>query len=432
MTRLRSRPATKQRETSARADDRKPGSVSRGEKGRSPRAWLGPMIVVVMLGLVAWFGGAVPDETAIKADADEVLLVLPTLGDGESRRERQLRAVLKETPGDIASITALAQLYIERARRDSDPRYLGYTQQLLAPWWNAVAPPPSVLRMRAILRQAQHDFDAALADLDALLESDPADAQALLTRATLHRVTGNYRMALADCRRLARFAALYAVTCSASIMALTGHAESAQQSMAQLGPQLTRQPVETRQWLLTIQGEIAERAGRFDQADEIYALALAEPQRSAYLLRVYARSLLRRDDAEAVLELLHNEVHDDNLLLLAAVAAHRLGDDARLAAYRKLIDTRLRNARLRGGRDHHYLAGYYALEIEGSPRAALRHARANWSRSKEASDTELFAAAAVAAGDRDALREIEHWMTSQGAKLAEVSTLIDSTGGSRK
>lgn len=151
-----------------------------------------------------------------------------------------------------------------------------------------------------------------------------------------------------------------------------------------------------------------------------------EPLRSAYLLRVYSQLLLRKGQPQDVLTLLRDQTHDDTLLLHAAIAAQRAGDSELLLKYTRLIEIRLRNARLRGSTSHYYLAGRFALEIENLPDKALGLARSNWLQTKEARDTELFAAAALANGDRASLSEIAHWMSLQNAVLPHVVALLEA------
>src|SRR5262249_48746845 len=61
-------------------------------------------------------------------------------------------------PSDPRAAAAVAQLYIERSRRDGDPRFLGYAEGVLRTWWSDPEPPAPVLLLRATLLQARHHF----------------------------------------------------------------------------------------------------------------------------------------------------------------------------------------------------------------------------------------------------------------------------------
>ncbi len=87
-------------------------------------------------------------------------------------------------------------------RVTGDPRYAGYAQAALTPWWDLKQPPEEILVLRATLRQRVHQFDAALADLAAVLGANPRNAQARLTRATVLQVLGAYGAAREECLAL--------------------------------------------------------------------------------------------------------------------------------------------------------------------------------------------------------------------------------------
>src|SRR5262249_52399811 len=134
----------------------------------------------------------------------------------------------------------VAQRFIELGRINGDPRYAGYAQATLAPWWNLERPPEQVRLLRATLRQRNHDFDSALTDLDAVLRFDPRQAQARLTRATVLQVQGAYQRAWDDCVTLRGLVEeLVVVTCMTSVGSISGRL---QDSYQQLSRTLERRP----------------------------------------------------------------------------------------------------------------------------------------------------------------------------------------------
>src|SRR4029453_2223256 len=108
--------------------------------------------------------------------------------------------------------------YVRGSRGEGDPRFLGYAQATLGRWWKDPQAPTPVLVLRATILQSNHEFDAAVADLGTVLQREPGNAQALLTRATVLTVQGKFVAARADCTRLAAVAPpIYAVICTAAI-----------------------------------------------------------------------------------------------------------------------------------------------------------------------------------------------------------------------
>ncbi|MEA2078981.1 MAG: tetratricopeptide repeat protein [Pseudomonadota bacterium] len=103
-----------------------------------------------------------------------------------------MRAALAADTDNLQHAIRLAEHYVEIGRAKADPRYYGYVQATLRPWWDQPQPPPEVLLMRASLRQNRHDFDGALDDLRQLLQRQPGNAQAWLMQAVIHTVRGEY------------------------------------------------------------------------------------------------------------------------------------------------------------------------------------------------------------------------------------------------
>jgi tetratricopeptide (TPR) repeat protein len=145
---------------------------------------------------------AVEAKPYIPSDKNEVLEKLPVNADLSSSNYKTLRTQLLANPNNVNVATKLARLYIERSRDEGDPRYLGYAQATLAPWWQMAKPPIEVIVLRATLYQSTHQFNQSLKDLDTALKLDPNNGQAWITRATILQVQGEYAQALKSCERL--------------------------------------------------------------------------------------------------------------------------------------------------------------------------------------------------------------------------------------
>src|SRR5215471_8358840 len=122
----------------------------------------------------------------VPASDDEIVERLPfTPNDPTVRELRGLHARLANAPGSLPLALRVARGYLELGRITGDPRYSGYAEGALAPWWALDRAPQEVLLVRATLRQRMHQFDPALTDLAAVLNANPRNAQARLTRATV-------------------------------------------------------------------------------------------------------------------------------------------------------------------------------------------------------------------------------------------------------
>jgi len=130
--------------------------------------------------------------------------------------------------------------------------------------------------VRATLRQRAHQFDAALADLAAVLKANPRNAQARLTRATILQVQGAYEGAREECRALQDLTLeLVWAACLASVNAATGKLrESYWQLRAVLGRHANAPPG-VKNWVLTSLAEMAVRAGMTQEAEGHFRAALA-------------------------------------------------------------------------------------------------------------------------------------------------------------
>ena len=119
------------------------------------------------------------------SDAQVLATVPARASDPRARQLVALREAWRAAPRDAALSVQLAQRYFDEVAAEGDPRYVGYAQSALQPWWAMADPPPAVRVMRALLLQFDHRFDAALADLDAALRADPQDGQALSWRTAI-------------------------------------------------------------------------------------------------------------------------------------------------------------------------------------------------------------------------------------------------------
>jgi hypothetical protein len=369
-------------------------------------------LVAPALLLACVWGGAARAAPHIPADGSQVVERLPSRADPLQRELLRLRGALSRNPRDLGMAASLARRYIEQARVEGDPRYLGYAQAALAPWWNLAQPPDQVLVLRATLRQSTHQFQAALADLDLAVKRDSDDVQAWLTRATVQMVTGDLAAARGSCMRLySRAPALVVQTCLSSVGSIAGDAAASYRRLLELQ---ARHPPDTPDigiWVQTLLAEMAARAGDDLAAEGHFrkALAIAEPD--SYLLGAWADFLLDHGRAQEVARLLKDKTRVDALLLRYALAlkAMKLPE---AAAQTAALGARFDAAQLRGDTVHRREQARFELALRGDAAAAVRLAKANWAVQKEPADLRILGDCALASGDAEAARLVRDWLRS--------------------
>lgn len=380
----------------------------------------------VALGLVATAAVA---ETAAAApfrpsDDAQVLERLPTAGSRTARELRRLHAELASSPQNLTLALRVAKRDIAVARGEGDPRYNGYAEAALRPWSKLSNPPSGVIVLRATLRQARHDFPAALADLSRALSEDPRNAQAWLTRAVILQVQGDYTKALGNCLSLARFAeTLVTAVCVDGVSGLSGRAAASHDDLQQV---LAHAPPgesgEIRLWALTVLAETATRLGDFGAAERHFKEALALGIRDVYLLGAYADFLLDQRRPQEVRSLLEKEVRIDPLLLRLALAEQSLGA-AELPGHIADLAEQFAEARQRGDTVHQREEARFTLYLLKQPRDALRLAGANWAVQREPWDARLLLETALAADQPEAALPALDWLTNSHLEDRRLSEL---------
>jgi Tfp pilus assembly protein PilF len=391
------------------------------------------VVILVVAGCVlslSWSGASDAAPFLPQSDSD-VLERLPTTKSAADRELRQLQARLTRNPSDVALATLVARRLLELGRGSSDPRYYGYAQAALRPWWDEPQPPPAVLVLRATVLQHRHDFAGALHDLAQALAQEPHNAQAWLSRAVILGVRGDYAEAQRSCQPLSRLlSSLLVNTCISNAAVLSGQAEHSYRLLAE---SLERSPtagVQERLWALTLLAETASRLGRSQAAEQHFQQALALGQRDIYLLGAYADFLLDQDHPEGVVKLLADDVRADGLLLRLALAERALGLES-LAQHVAELQARIAASRRRGDRIHQREEARVYLRLLDQPVEALRLAQANWAIQREPWDARLLLEAALAAGERAAAQPVLEWLASTGLEDRHLQRLAKQLGEGR-
>lgn len=329
--------------------------------------------------------------------------------DPVARELRELRTRLSREPNNMPLALQLARRYIEQGRAEGDPRYYGYAEATLQPWWNLAEPPTQILLLRATLAQSRHDFSSALNDLTRVLQAEPRNAQAWLTGAAILQVQADYPQAKRSCMALLRLATpLVTTTCLAGVASLTGQAGQAYQQLRDALAHTPSSSADEQLWVLTVLAEIAARTGQA-AAEDHYKEAVKLGLRDNYLLGAYADFLLDQGRPAEVLQLLKDQTRADNLLLRLTLAEEALNASG-FAAHKQALQARFDASGLRGDSRHRREEARFTLHLLKQPTAALVLAQQNWTVQREPADARILLEAALATHNEAAAQPVLQWL----------------------
>lgn len=366
----------------------------------------------------------------IPASDSVVLEQLPFKASDPTTRElRRLRADLSANPRNLDKAVTLAQRYFQLAMADGDPRFIGYAQAALAPWWELDKPPVAVLVQRATLRQYTHNFTSALADLNHVIRMEPRNGTAWSLLAAINMVQAEYATARENCENLHGLASkLIVVACIATVDSLNGNAKQAYRTLRESYTSSTTIPANEKLWVLTRLAEISDRLGYADQADAYFQTALKLNIPDAYLLAVYAEFLLDEKRYSEVMTLLKDKERSDILLMRLALAEKAL-NAPRAAEHQEVIRSRFDAARMRGDKLHIQDEARFYLYFLNNPKEALRLAQENWLGQHEPSDARILMAAALAAKDSAAAQPALDWLAQSRIEDRHLEKLLKAIQG---
>ncbi|MBX6420096.1 MAG: tetratricopeptide repeat protein [Nevskia sp.] len=333
----------------------------------------------------------------VPADDDQVLQRVPTIADPRVRHMESLRALHERRPQDLEAALALARAYLDYGRGTGDARYLGRAEAVIEPWLRLATPPLDVSLVHATILQSRHDFDAARAQLEALLQRDPGNDQAWLTLASVQLVQGEPEAARRSCARLIGGPdALAALACLAAVNMVNGRAADAYESLARIVGRAPPAAPQVRAWTEGLLADAARSLGHDALAERHFQAGLQAAPGDNFLLADYADLLLDLGRNGEALALVKDYSASDTSFLRQVLAEQRLGlpqaqaDAAQMAA--RFADEARRGSRL-------YLReqARFVLEVERDPARALALAQDNWRSQRAPEDARLLLAAALAA-----------------------------------
>jgi hypothetical protein len=381
-----------------------------------------PALLVAALATAA----AAADAPYTPSDDSVVLerFAVPRLPGSASLRE--LRDAWTAKPAFLPAALAYARAALELNRREEDPRYLGYAEAALAPWWDRPQAPPEVMLLRASLRLARVDYDSAEKDLRALIESAaPEGHAARISRASLYVSKGDPAAALVDCEAASAYVSrLVASTCVAAARGLAGDAANALADLEEALSASQGAPIATLLWAHGVAAELAQRLGRTPVArrhfEEAVRSMAAANTTDPGLLAAYADFLLDQGEYRRARQLLAPYQRQDSLLLRLALAERALGlagdADAASAAdeHALRLTLRFQEMRERGDRSHLREQALFELGIRHDAARALQLVQQSWGFLREPVDARLFLRAAVAEKQPDAAAPVVDWLRKSG------------------
>lgn len=362
---------------------------------------------------------------------DEVLeMVRPSGGAAQEDEFKRMQDELAWNRLKPEPVEKFVRLCFERLRSEGDPRYLGYAEGALTPWLATNTPPPGIWHLRATLKQSMHQFNEAMADLEALLKAHPDHIPAQLTRAMVLQVTGKFPEARRAAMQVAtRTPGLLGITAAASVTALTGDSAKA---MDLLEDELRKpgEPAE-RLWALTVLAETAMRTGQLPRAAETLDRAQGTGLRDIYLMTVIADFFLDANHPEDVIQMLAGETRVDSLLLRLALAEKAVEPPATaLETHKAALRARFEAAAKRGDSMHQREEARFTLHLESNPVRALELAKANWNVQKEPADARILLESAVATRDTNTVEIVRAWMAETKLEDVHIAKLLASNPAS--
>jgi tetratricopeptide (TPR) repeat protein len=277
--------------------------------------------------------------------------------------------------------------------------------------------------------QRRHEFQAAMRRLDRVIAAEPHHAGALLMRASIAILLGDFAAARRDCSGVLRAGeALPGTICLASAMTGPGSLARARRVLATLGAAGASSP-KVESWRLLTESDLALRDG-----DPAAALAMLErahalqPADDEVRTR-YADLLLDRGQAARALAIARGPGASLARGVVKARAALALqSTDA--ARYRSEIEGRLQHEHSY----HHHAVPHdreealVALHLSADAPRAFRHARRNFELQKDTVDLRLLVETAQAAGEVAELRRVRAWLDSTGFEDRVVDTRLRAAG----
>ncbi len=359
----------------------------------------------------------VPDPVATAPLLDTTIVAkLQTSGKSYPLEMQELLRDARANPTVLSKAKVAARALIAEGRNAGDSRLVGAATGVLLPF--LAAPDAETLYLIATARQYQHDFKGALTLLDQAITLEPMDANALLTRATINIVLGEFELAKADCQRIASLPRPdLGFLCQSTALLLTEQAPAVYARLKEILAQPDLLDPALRGWAVGLLGEIAHLQGDDVTAKAHFTTVLADNPLALRERLLLVDILIEEKAANEAVALLEPAPAVDGVLIRRVLAARILGDETMADELTAELDRRFRLNLDLGLTAHAREETRYFLQIAGNPVLALERAIVNWNLQHEIEDAQLLIDGAIAANDPNAARPVLLWMAEQSVSV---------------
>ena len=379
------------------------------------------LITIFFMAPVAWAQRITP----YTPDNDSVVLQkVPPTTDPRVRQFDRLRDEYRKKPHDLTKALALAKSYIDYGRSTGDARYLGRAMAIITPYLVGPEPPISMLLLHATIEQSRHAFTEARAELNVIVQRDPANAQAWLTLATVAMVQGDHTLANRACVHLTNNAGDFmGLICSASLRALSGQTRQAYALLGMVEDPGPKAPPDIRAWIEGLMADVAIQMGDTAAAEQHFKDALKWTPGDNFLIADYGHFLLDQHRYRDAIELIGADTQSDTSFLIVVTAENALGLPQATSDITQM-DARFQSMAQRG--DHVFMReqSSYMLHVKHDPVQALALAKSNWQNQRAPQDVRVYLEAALGAHQPAAAKPALDFIQRTGLKDVRLDPAI--------
>lgn len=304
-------------------------------------------------------------------------------------------------PQDVATLTQLANQYLQQAAQPGFAYLYGVTEALLKPAINNNIQDTSLLLAWAQVLQHQHKFVPAQDVLQKIFTREPNHITANLLAARLQLIQGNPAAAQPYCLTLLGHADLLTLSaCSLEVRSHLGE-KALTESYAQLQQLLASQglPDDERQlWILQMLADMAVRLQHYAEARN-FLEKITQPKTLSVWVQ-WADIQIALDNNQLVSEKIteiikRNTQIDDALLIRLVIAEKKLAGESQ---WQTQLQERIALREMRDDQAHAADLALYYLAVSSDPQKALYWAERNWLDAREPGDQQLLMRAQQLAG----------------------------------